>query len=80
MHPQKKDDVQQVLPQELTKQFALLPKAYTDDIVYPSYSTPLSSNNKNYLKPNHFNEVNISVLDGPHTTSLSLNIDLIIQN
>ena len=73
LHPQKKDDVPQDLPQELTKQFALLSKAYAADIVYPSYSTPLLSNDKNYLEPNHFSDVNIPVLDGSHTASLSLN-------
>ena len=69
---QEQDGTQKALPQELTKQFALLSKAYAADIIYPSYSTPLLSNDKSYLEPNHFSEVKIPVLDGSHTASLSL--------
>lgn len=69
---QKQDEAPQTLPQELTKQFALLSKAYAADIIYPSYSMPLLSNDKSYLEPNHFSEVKIPVLNGSHTASLSL--------
>ncbi|OCH24036.1 hypothetical protein [Aliivibrio sp. 1S128] len=70
--PQEQDEIPQAFPQELTKQFALLSKAYAADIIYPSYSTPLLSNDKSYLEPNHFSEVKIPVLDGSHKASLSL--------
>lgn len=69
---QKPGETPQLLPQELTKQFDLLSKAYAADMTYPSYSMPLLSNDKNYLEPNHFSEVKIPVLDGSHTASLSL--------
>lgn len=68
----KKEDELHLLPQELTQQFALLSKAYANDVAYPSYSMPLLSNAQNYLEPNHFSEVKIPVLDGSHTASLSL--------
>nr|VVV04919.1 hypothetical protein AW0309160_02329 [Aliivibrio wodanis] len=60
------------LPQELTQQFALLSKSYANDVAFPSYSTPLLSNDINYLEPNHFSVVDIPILDGSHTASLSL--------
>ena len=71
---QKKPESQrrQDIPQELSTQFSLLSKAYANDIVYPSYSMPLLSSDLNYLEPNHFSVVNIPVLDGTHTASLSL--------
>ncbi|MDD9154989.1 hypothetical protein PVK64_02120 [Aliivibrio sp. S4TY2] len=69
---QEQDEVQKALPQELSRQFALLSKAYAEEMIYPSYSTPLLSNDKSYLEPNHFSEVKIPVLDGSHKASLSL--------
>jgi len=56
----------------ITQQLALISAAYAAEIQYPPYSKPVSLSNKSYLEPNHFSAVEVPVLDGVHTASLSL--------
>ncbi|MGF1878950.1 hypothetical protein L4D77_27200 [Photobacterium frigidiphilum] len=66
------DQLPDELQREVTEQFTLLSKDYAAEVAYPAYSQPLSASDVSYLEPNYFSVVDVPVLDGSHTASLSL--------
>ncbi|OLQ80524.1 hypothetical protein BIT28_15730 [Photobacterium proteolyticum] len=67
---EKKDSDPELEP--VTRQLAQISAAYAAEIQYPPYSKPISASSKSYLEPNYFNVVEVPVLDGSHTASISL--------
>lgn len=66
------DQLPDELQREVTEQFTLLSKDYAAEVAYPAYSQPLSASDVSYLEPNYFSVVDVPILDGSHTASLSL--------
>lgn len=58
--------------ESVTSQLAQISDAYEAEIQYPPYSKPITASSKSYLEPNYFNVVDVPVLDGAHTASISL--------
>ncbi|GAB3526991.1 hypothetical protein [Photobacterium alginatilyticum] len=58
--------------ESVTRQLAQISNAYEAEIQYPPYSKPITASNKSYLEPNYYNVVDVPVLDGAHTASISL--------
>lgn len=56
----------------ITEQLGLIAAAYAAEVHYPPYSKPISENNLSYLEPNYYSVVEVPVLDGKQTASLSL--------
>lgn len=57
---------------QLTQQFAVLSDVYAAEIQYPPYSKPITAKHVSYLEPNRFTAVEMPVLGGSSTASLSL--------
>lgn len=74
----KPDDVsvnrQDIEPElkSITQQLALISDVYAAEVQYPPYSKPISESSVSYLEPNYFNVVEVPVLDGGNSASLSL--------
>lgn len=56
----------------ITQQLALISDVYAAEVQYPPYSKPISESSVSYLEPNYFNVVEVPVLAGDNTASLSL--------
>ncbi|MCW8329895.1 hypothetical protein MD588_13880 [Photobacterium sp. SDRW27] len=56
----------------LAQQLEVISQAYAAEIKYPPYSKPITENNLSYLEPNYYSAVDVPVLDGSETASLSL--------
>ncbi len=65
--PEKKLELEAV-----SEQLAAISNSYAEEVKYPPYSQPITENSLSYLQPNLFNAVEVPVLGGNSTASLSL--------
>lgn len=70
--PATQENDKQLELEVVSKQFKAISESYENEVKFPPYSQPISENNLSYLEPNRFNVVDVPVLDGNSTASLSL--------